>query len=99
MGAFGGFDVDTWQANTCWLWRWSNLRFIGFYLNHQEHRRPPDKPQHVGSNWNTHLYDLTDTGWRIFPLWLPFRYEDILALMPVTDGGTDGTTAASAASN
>jgi hypothetical protein len=99
VGSFGGLDVSDWVPNTCWLWRWSNLRFIGFYLNHQEHRLPPDKPQHVGSNWNTHLYDLTDTGWRIFPLWLPFRYQDILALMPVTDGGTDGTTAASAASN
>ncbi|HKA22788.1 MAG TPA: glycoside hydrolase domain-containing protein [Blastocatellia bacterium] len=93
MGAFGGFDVDTWQANTCWLWRWSNLRFIGFYLNHLEH------PHHAGSNWNTHLYDLTDSGWRILPLWLPFSFQDILALMPATDGGTDGRTAASAATS
>ena len=91
MGSFGGLDVSDWVPNTCWLWRYSNLRFVGFYLNHLEH------PHHGGSNWNGHLYDLRDTGWNILPLWLPFAYDQILALMPVTDGAADGRIAAVAA--
>jgi hypothetical protein len=59
-----GFDVDHWDDRIVWMWRWSNLRFIGFYLAHGA--------DGTRSTWTDHWHDLKDLGWGVIPIWLPF---------------------------
>ncbi|MEO8153648.1 MAG: glycoside hydrolase domain-containing protein [Rhizobacter sp.] len=82
---FTGFDVDHWDDHIPWMWQWSNLRLIGFYLAHGAN----DKY----SSWTTHWHDLKDLGWGIVPLWLPFKSEDILD-MAKANGRAHGGLAA-----
>jgi hypothetical protein len=83
---FPGFDVSEWNGHIVWFWRWSNLRFIGFYLAHTAGG--------TRTSWtdDDHWHDLKDLGWGIVPLWVPFKGERI-AEMATADGAAHGALA------
>jgi Domain of unknown function (DUF1906) len=76
---FPGLDVSAWDDHVVWLWRWSNLRFIGFYLAHSA--------SGTSTTWTTHWHDLRDLGWGVVPFWLPFSSGNIASM--ATADGTD----------
>jgi hypothetical protein len=81
---FPGLDISTWDAKLVWLWRWSNLRFMGFYLAH-----------HAGqtrTTWTNHWHDLQDIGWGLVPFYLPFSDAHINN-MATADGTAHGQEA------
>ena len=81
---FPGLDVSAWDGKLVWLWRWSNLRFAGFYLAH-----------HAGqarTTWTDHWHDLQDLGWGLVPFYLPFSSGGI-AGMSAADGTAHGREA------
>lgn len=81
---FPGFDVSAWDNHVVWLWRWSNLRFIGFYLAHGA--------SDTHTTWTDHWHDLRDMGWGVVPFWLPFSSGGI-AQMATADGDAHGRLA------
>lgn len=82
---FPGFDVSDWDAHLAWMWRWSNLRFVGFYLAHSASQRRTD--------WTGHWHDLRDLGWTLLPLWVPFSDKGIGGML-TADGDDHGHRAA-----
>ena len=81
---FPGLDISAWDGRLVWLWRWSNLRFIGFYLAHGAGK---DK-----TSWTNHWRDLKDVGWGVVPFYLPFSSSGIDG-MAAADGGAHGREA------
>src|SRR6266851_4663296 len=82
---FPGFDVSEWDNHIPWMWQWSNLRFIGFYLAHGA--------DGTRTTWTPHWHDLKDVGFGILPIWLPFGSEQI-SNMATADGNAHGSRAA-----
>lgn len=87
---YPGMDIMVWDARLSWLWRRSNLRFIGFYL---AHGRGDDN-----TSWSTRLWDLRDPGWTVLPIWVPFKSTQIDGApadptknKPAVPGGAFGT--------
>lgn len=81
---FPGFDIEAWHRELVWFWRWSNLRFVGFYLAH-----------HAGqarTSWTDHWHDLQDIGWGLVPFYLPFR-DTLINNMATGDGTAHGQEA------
>ncbi len=81
---FPGFDVSAWDGHLVWMWQWSNLRFVGFYLAHSANA--------TSSSWTEHWHDLRDLGWGIAAFWLPFGSTSISA-MASADGAAHGRAA------
>ena len=75
---FPGFDISEWHGRLVWMWQWSNLRFVGFYLAHSSGQ--------TVTSWTRHRHDLLDVGWGALPLWVPFSDTGINAM--VTSNGT-----------
>lgn len=75
---FPGLDVSEWDPHMVWLWQWSNLRLIGFYLAHGAGQ--------TLTRWTPHRHDFFDLGWGIVPFWLPFSDDNIDAMK--TSNGT-----------
>ncbi|HXI28766.1 MAG TPA: glycoside hydrolase domain-containing protein, partial [Vicinamibacterales bacterium] len=78
---FPGLDIEAWFGELVWLWRWSNLRFIGFYLAHDRSNNQ--------TTWTDHWHDLQDVGWGLVPFYLPFADTEI-AQMAAADGAAHG---------
>jgi len=85
---FPGFDIDRWDDHIVWMWRFSNLRFIGFYLAHSA--------AGTRTTWTAHWHDLRDLGWGLVPIWLPFSSGQI-SNMAEADGSDHGRRAVSRA--
>jgi hypothetical protein len=81
---YPGLDVSEWDPRLLWLWRWSNLRIVGFYLSHGAGQ--------TYTTWTNHWHDLRDIGWGILPLWLPFGSAGIGA-MATANGTAHGQVA------
>src|SRR6185437_8973824 len=81
---FPGFDIDSWDDHIVWMGRWSNLRFIGFYLAHGA--------DGTSTSWTNHWHDLRDLGWGRVPIWLPFGSGQITD-MRTADGNDHGRRA------
>lgn len=79
-----GFDISEWDDHLVWMWRYSNLRFIGFYLSHGAGG--------TNTTWTRHWHDLKDLGWGLVPIWLPFGSTQI-ANMATADGMDHGRRA------
>jgi hypothetical protein len=88
---FPGFDVNAWDDHLVWLWRWSNLRFVGFYLAHLA-GSPADfaRQRQRRSTWLEHWHDLKDIGWGLAPFWVPFTSGSRMA---TADGAVHGNQA------
>ena len=81
---FPGLDISAWDGRLVWLWRWSNLRFIGFYLAHGAGQ--------TRTTWTNHWHDLKDVGWGVVPFYLPFSSGRI-DRMAEADGNAHGAEA------
>ncbi|WP_167514464.1 glycoside hydrolase domain-containing protein [Mesorhizobium intechi] len=76
-----GIDIGEWDHRLAFLWRWSNLKFVGFYLAHHAMQKR--------TTWTTHWHDLRDLGWTLVPFWVPFTGKGI-SKMKTTDGTVHG---------
>lgn len=83
---FPGFDVNRWDDHIFWMWRYSNLRFLGYYLS-----RGLDYG--AAHDWQKRWHDLQDMGWGLWPLWVPYNEHDGHQ-MATADGGDHGRLAA-----
>ncbi len=81
---FPGLDVSLWDSHLLWLWKWSNLRYVGFYLAHLRGQ--------TSTTWTTHWQDLRDMGWGLLPIWLPFGDKEI-SQMATANGTNHGQAA------
>jgi hypothetical protein len=88
LPVYPGFDVSAWRKEIVWMWRWSNLRFIGLYLAHHATQ--------TSTTWTNHWHDLRDLGWGLVPFWVPFSGAGINA-MATADGAAHGRLAAARA--
>jgi hypothetical protein len=88
---FPGLDISAWDGRLVRLWRWSNLRFIGFYLAHGAGQ--------TSTTWTDHWRDLKDVGWGVVPFYLPFSSTNIdrMATADGTAHGREAVTLARAA--
>jgi hypothetical protein len=62
---FPGCDFMIYNDHLATMRRWSNLRFVGFYLAHSFKDRT--------TSWSGHWHDLKDMGWGAWVLWVPFK--------------------------
>jgi|GEM_PF-4371059 len=85
---YPGFDVSAWDPHFVFLWRHSNLRFMGFYLSHGQGQ--------TETSWTTHWHDLKDMGWGLIPIWLPFASNKVSDML-TANGGDHGREAISRA--
>jgi hypothetical protein len=81
---FSGLDIHSWDDHLQWLWQWSNLRFVGFYLAHSAGQ--------TVTTWTNRWHALKDLGWGVVPFWLPFKSNNINAMV-TANGTSHGQTA------